>query len=804
LETSSILGALLFMNILKETKISVFKSVYDTNNSYTRSLEFCLNRIKNGDVKDKVEHYRETRADIDKRRLSGFCFNGTFAKRDSTGLIELSGLMVLDFDKFANQGKALDFKEYIKIHDFVLAAFISPSNKGVKVVVRIPKDKENFTLYFNALKKHFDHPNWDDSGKDIARFCFESYDPEIYINENAKVWDTIEEEEYTEIGKEYKEVVVPLSSESQIIDKLTTWFEGKYKMGSGERNNNMFKLAMSFNDFGVSQFTALAVLERYQEKDFSKSEIEAVVNSAYKRGKGSFHTKFFDDNNVKKNIQKQILSGKSPKQIQKALTLENVTIDEDVIEKVKENMEVEEFWNISEKGKISLSPLKFKRWLEQNNFMKYYPSNGNTYTFIKKEQNFIEETNEKKIKDFVLDYLLSNDTIGIKPYDYIAGNPQFFTPNYLSFLKSAEITLREDTQTECYIYYHNCAVRVTKEKVERIDYLNLEGYVWKDQIISRDYNPIDHHNSEFREFIWLISGKDVAKYNTFKSVIGYLLHSFKTSANNKAIIFNDETISENPNGGSGKGVFWNALAKMKKVSMIDGKRFEFAKDFPYQTVSTDCQILVFDDVKKNFNFESLFSVITEGITIEYKGQDAIKIPISKSPKILITTNYTIGGVGGSFERRKFEVEFSSYFGAHYSPVDHFKHMLFDAWSEEEWSRFDSYMVNCLQYYLQHGLVENNFNNLEIRKFIKETSFDFYEWTSEGKVPTNERLYRGKLYEEFLNEYQDYRKWLKEKTFKKWIEKYAEFKKMQHKDGKDLNGRYSILEPTTETIINPFL
>jgi hypothetical protein len=56
--------------------------------------------------------------------------------------------------------------------------------------------------------------------------------------------------------------------------------------------------------------------------------------------------------------------------------------------------------------------------------------------------------------------------------------------------------------------------------------------------------------------------------------------------------------------------------------------------FPYQTVSSDCQVLAFDDVRKNFNFESLFSIITEGLTIEYKGRDAIKLPVKDSPKVL--------------------------------------------------------------------------------------------------------------------------------------------------------------------------
>jgi len=785
--------------------ISIFKSVFDTNNPYQREISFCLNRIKTGAVKEKVEKYRYTKSDADKKALSGVCFNGSFKSRDAKGLIELSGLITLDFDKFKTEGQAMDYKEFLKTQDFIYAAFISPSALGVKALAKIPKDKDNFLLYFNALEKHFNTPHFDKSGKDIARFCFESYDPDLYVNEKSIEWDSIEEEEYTEIGKQFNEVVVPMSSESQIVDNLFKWFDNKYNLSNGERNNNLFKLAMAFNDFGISQHTSLSVLGRYEEKDFRLSEIEQIISSAYKRGKATFGTRFFEDKTIKKSIEKQLLSGKSSKQIKNNLEKESVNIEdaEEVIEKVKDGMEVEEFWSITEKGRINLSPLKFKKWLEQNNFMKYYPANGNTYTFIRKEQNFIEETNEKKIKDFVLESLLEDDTIGIRPYDYIAGNPQFFTPNYLSFLKSADIVLKEDTQTECFIYYSNCALKITKDKVEEIDYLNLDGYVWKNQIIDRPYTKTDHHPSVFREFIWLISGQNVDRYNTFKSVIGYLLHTFKTSANNKAIIFNDETISENPNGGSGKGLFWNAISKLKKVSMIDGKTFEFNKSFPYQTVSTDCQVLVFDDVKKNFSFESLFSIITEGITIEYKGQDAIKLPIQKSPKILITTNYTVGGVGGSFERRKFEVEMSSYFGANNTPLDHFKHLLFDEWNEMEWSRFDNYMVNCLQYYLANGLKEHDFQNIEVRKLIKETSHDFYEWTLERNL-FNQRLYRSKLFDEFVNEYPDYKKWLSQKRFKQWIDTFGKHHKANIFESKDLEGRFvelNLKTPTTDP--NPF-
>lgn len=49
---------------------------------------------------------------------------------------------------------------------------------------------------------------------------------------------------------------------------------------------------MSLNDFGISQITASNHLLKYAEKDFNGNEIQDLVNSAYKRGKNTFSTKF--------------------------------------------------------------------------------------------------------------------------------------------------------------------------------------------------------------------------------------------------------------------------------------------------------------------------------------------------------------------------------------------------------------------------------------------------------------------------------------------------------------------------------
>ena len=776
--------------------VTIYKKATDVSNGFTKSVYFCLERIKQGKSKTLVEWLRtlpKNEYDKNKTQLAGVCFNGVFEYRSLAGIKEHSGLIILDFDKFDSFQDAIDFKNSISDDDYIFSSWISPSGKGVKALVKIPKEIENHKEYFKSLKNYYNHKNWDDSGSDVSRFCFESYDPDLYLNENSKLWDKIELPDIEDIGS--KSVSIAIKSDNLIITNLMKWFDGKYSLVSGQRNNNIFKLASAFNDFGINKNVAEQTLLQYETKDFDKREILSVLNSAYKKT-NSFGTKFFEDKSIKQKIEKQIRTGKNKKEVIDHHSDYDKKEIEKCIDEIKEEISVSDFWYYNDKGKINLSPHKYKFWLQQNNFFKFFPTDSNTFTFIKIEQNLVDETSEKRIKDFVLDNLLNREDIGFSPYDFMASSTKYFQSDFLSFLESSEINIKEDTQEDCFLYFKNCVVNITEDNIKTIDYLDLDGFVWKRQIIDREYKQFDHHNSVFRKFLWLIAGQDAEKYNSFKSVIGYLLHSFKTSANNKAIIFNDETISENPNGGSGKGLFWNALSQMKKVSSIDGKTFEFTKSFPYQTVSTDTQILVFDDVKKNFNFESLFSLITEGITLEYKGQDAIKLPVTKSPKILITTNYTIGGVGGSFERRKFEVEMSDYFSYKHTPLDEFGHLLFDDSSSDEWSTFDNFMIQCVQYYLQKGLTKHDFKNLEVRKFIKNTSHEFYEWTkpdNNGKnenIEFNVRCTKQTYFDSFINEYPDFRTYkLSQKRFTQWIEQYCKFYGYEYLSGNSNGQRW---------------
>ena len=242
-------------------------------------------------------------------------------------------------------------------------------------------------------------------------------------------------------------------------------------------------------------------------------------------------------------------------------------------------------------------------------------------------------------------------------------------------------------------------------------------------------------------------------------------------------------ISEDiPNGGSGKGLIHRAIGHIKNVVIEDGKKFDPKGQFAYQKVNKDTQRFLMDDVPKHFNFESLFSIITEGMTVEKKGQDAYQIPFKDSPKISITTNYTIQGSGASHERRVFEVEIANYFNEYYTPEMEFKHLFFSEWDAAEWARFDNFMIRCVQYFLKNGLVQSDKVNLKLRKFRNEMGTEFIEFMEmqkfEGK-PINRKEFR----DEFNKQYPNVAKFNTPQKFNKKVKDFCAFHNIKFEEGK---------------------
>lgn len=779
-------------------KVNLFKNVKNTVPSLTRDATFFLDRIRNGSSKTIIERLRRSEDEEErgylKLSLPAVCFNGNFKKRGKEHLKESSGLMVLDFDDFNSYRESQEFKTKLKSDPHIFAAWISPS-EGVKALYRIMdvKDDNEFKKVFSQVVKVY--PNLDPSGKDLPRLCFESYDPDIYVNIEADVFSPtiVLEDEINNIGTITN---IPITDPDAVVNRLIVWFERDIFKGVNY-NTSIYILASAFNKFGIDKQKATEYGFRYAKSDAPEKEVHAIIQSAYKNT-ADWNTKSFEDTKGKKRLQSMVASGKNDKEITKAFKEVPEEKLKQEISSARKNVNPDKFWEYDFRGEIKVKPYKLKIFLESRNYLKYYPDNGsNAFIFISKDDNFLDIVSEYQIKDFVLQNLQERFEIDI--FDIVAEKTKLFTYQYLSILDSANIETVKDGEDFAMLYYRNKALKVRYNSIEEIDYNDLDGYVWRNNIIDRDYENVDHHQSQFRSFVWFISGEDSERYNTFKSIIGYLLHSYKNSANNKAIILNDEKISDNPNGGSGKGLLTTAIGKMKNLSIIDGKNFDFNKAFPYQTVSTDAQVLAFDDAKKNFKFEQLFSLITEGITLEYKGKDAIKLSVEDSPKILISTNYTIKSEGGSFERRMFEVELSNYFNNNHSPKDQFGSMLFDNWSDEEWQLFDKFMINCLQFYLENGLVGYEHVNLEIRKLNNATSQEFVDFMVEQELFNGQRINYKELRNQFMNDYEDYRmhKWFNQKIFNSWLARYVEYKGFDYKSISSNGVRFYELNALTD-------
>jgi len=165
--------------------VTLFQRLKDTNSPEHVSVQQVLACVRDGTYKVQVEAIRAALGD-ERRRLKealpGVCFSGTFTKRANDALQTHSGLLCLDFDKVPpDELEALRSKLQEKPYTF--AVFRSPSGDGLKALARIPTDKERHRAYFNALAELF--PSLDKSGKDPARLCFLSWDPELYVNLDA-------------------------------------------------------------------------------------------------------------------------------------------------------------------------------------------------------------------------------------------------------------------------------------------------------------------------------------------------------------------------------------------------------------------------------------------------------------------------------------------------------------------------------------------------------------------------------------------------------------------------------------------
>jgi VirE N-terminal domain len=161
----------------------------------TRNTAQILRGIASGEWRELVSRVRalpaNSAAQKEAKIALPFCtFAGVFSYRKNTGLIRHSGQVGIDLDALGDTGAVAVIQAAVA-DVYCLAAFRSTRGEGVRLIFRIPPcPAENHAVAFEQVSLHvrrvYGH-NPDESGKDVSRASFVSFDQGLWFNPSAGV-----------------------------------------------------------------------------------------------------------------------------------------------------------------------------------------------------------------------------------------------------------------------------------------------------------------------------------------------------------------------------------------------------------------------------------------------------------------------------------------------------------------------------------------------------------------------------------------------------------------------------------------
>lgn len=469
---------------------------------------------------------------------------------------------------------------------------------------------------------------------------------------------------------------------------------------------------------------------------------------------------------------------------------------------------------------------------------------GNSFIWVAIQDNIVRQVEPFQICDFVINF---TEQLNKEPVENMLykGKQMYFGPNSLSSLPFTELTLHQPSRNIQYLYFKDNYFKITDEGIELKETKELNGQVWKDNI--KDFVPqqtqlliqnvqqvtaadakenpelqnyIGEYALEFSEegeacqfLTFLLNtstyfGKDktfdqatlAERFETTRHLMskitafGYLLHRYRTSDQQKAVIAMDGTMSEvgQSNGRSGKSLLGLAVEKMLPTVTIPGKRRDLLDDkYVFEEVDQRTGCVFFDDVRANFDFEFLFPYITGKFTVEKKGLGKFTLPPEYVIKFYITTNHAINGDSGSFEDRQHYIAFSNWYNKDYKPTDDFGGHFFDDWDDKQWNLFYNLAAMSIHFYFKYGLIDAPDEMLQLRKLRQQMGEAFLDWADEYFCNLNNvqtRVTKDNMYQArigdgdhiqhgdgFVTKYPQQRRFTTIQKFKAKIKMYCEYK-----------------------------
>lgn len=451
--------------------------------------------------------------------------------------------------------------------------------------------------------------------------------------------------------------------------------------------------------------------------------------------------------------------------------------------------------------KVALNYTETYRFLAASGFYRLRNSDeaASGYDYIHIEDGIIDRSAPYELRDFILQYIMTNTKAPIV-HEYFNSKLDVLLPDK----KLERLELRTDNFNHFEpdvqrTYYNNGQVEITAQAITPGQPISD---VWRSRIVARSFRRIpvissiskvddvfyielteEGKNCEFLQYLLNTScnfctaeaPRDPTPEENIDwmqqivnkiTAIGYLLTDWKYASDRQAVVIQDHQISEVGQawGGAGKSVLGQAIGQVVAQFFIEGKNFSTGDEFILGGVTKATRNIFIDDIKVNFDFESIFNWVTGPMPVNPKGRDRYTIPVEESPKILVTTNHAIKNAGqGSVKRRIAYMEFSSWYNVDHSIIDDFHHMFFDDWDEHQWALFDNLMAECVMYYLRsfsemwyregRGVVPPPMKNIELRTLRQSMSEVLLQWAEEYFDPSgehlNSRISRKDLFQAFI-------------------------------------------------------
>lgn len=262
-------------------KFTLFQNFNEVIN--TIPVEQIVTEIKEGTYKSQILYLRKSLEqgkmepyEKAKKSLLAFTPSATFkGGRKLDYLQNYNQIIVLDIDK-VEKNKLAEIKQKAIELSTTFVAFISPSNNGLKLFVKVSTNQDEHKNTYNIIKEFYEKEleiEIDKSGKDITRLCFYSYDPEIFFNPNADIFLV------TERSRSAESNISNLNTPDLLYDHCVRFTKQKMDYVEGNRNNFVHQLACNLNRKGISYAEALGFI--LSDYNYNEIEVMNAVKSAY-------------------------------------------------------------------------------------------------------------------------------------------------------------------------------------------------------------------------------------------------------------------------------------------------------------------------------------------------------------------------------------------------------------------------------------------------------------------------------------------------------------------------------------------